>query len=526
MAVPAFNQDILIEASKMAPAQAVEFFEAKGFKINWKWDETLNAANNKVFQVAKSMNMDVLQDIRQMVDKAIKEGITFEQFQKELAPKLQARGWWGQKMVEGPDGVETVQLGSPHRLKTIYRTNTQSAYNAGRWKRQKRGARLRPYLMLIELQDASARTTHKTQSGSIARIDSKFWKSPNSWYPPNGFNSFVPDTKMRGTIESGTRRLYDGNVFTIKTAKGRSLTITPNHPIPTDSGFVAAGNVRKGQKIFSYSASAEVMFSRFPAFSAKDVDNIPAQIQDIFDLLCVMRPLFTANVRADDFYSDVSGGDGNVDVVNLDRVLADRVKSKIVDNIKNFDFKSPDSGKCSHLTIGSPEFFLERYNSPPGSLPSRTALLDYGSSILSDLAPFKKLCLPTGSESNAIFKKCSFNDVSAYSKIFGNFLKRFSGAITFDEVVDVSKSNFSGHVYDLQCPSGLIIANNIVISNCRGRVRSLTEKEAKARGIRVKHSFPPDHSFGGNPGINLFKPIRKDYDPDIWEKGKGMDPIL
>lgn len=188
MALPEYDKNILIEASKMAPEQAVEFFKAKGFAITWRWTETLGDANNLVFQVAKSMNMDILQEIRGMVDKAVKDGITFRDFRQQLAPKLQARGWWGQKTVLGPDGLEKVQLGSVRRLKTIYQTNVQSAYNAGRWQRQARGSRRRPYLMLIEAQDAVARITHKSRSGSIARIDSAFWRSPNSWYPPNGFN--------------------------------------------------------------------------------------------------------------------------------------------------------------------------------------------------------------------------------------------------------------------------------------------------------------------------------------------------
>lgn len=186
--MPEFDKNILATAVNLPPAEAVKFFEKKGYKITWNWQETLDEANNKVFQVAKAINMDVLQDIREEVEKAIAQGISYKEFVENLEPILVKRGWWGRKTVIGPDGKETVQLGSPHRLQTIYRTNVQSAYNAGRWQGQEENKDRRPYLMLIEILDSKTRTTHRSRSGSIAKVDSSFWQAPNSWYPPNGFN--------------------------------------------------------------------------------------------------------------------------------------------------------------------------------------------------------------------------------------------------------------------------------------------------------------------------------------------------
>lgn len=193
MALPEFNEEtILILAAELPPAEAVAFFREKGFKITWDWRETLADANKATFQVAKSMNMGVLQDIRTMVDKAIADGLTFKQFAAELEPNLVKRGWWGSQIVDG----KRVQLGSLHRMNTIYQTNTQSAYNAGRWEVQSRDKRRRPFLRLNEILDASTRTTHRRMSGSIAKVTSKFW---NRWYPPNGFN-------CRGRVQSLTEK--------------------------------------------------------------------------------------------------------------------------------------------------------------------------------------------------------------------------------------------------------------------------------------------------------------------------------
>ena len=124
--------------------------------------------------------MDILETIHKEVDKAIKDGTTMKEFNRVLEPKLKALGWWGSS--------EAGFLGTPWRLNTIFRTNTQQAYNAGRIKGQIANKKSRPYLMLLEKEDKSARKTHKSRNGSIAVVTSKFWKAPNSWLPLNGFN--------------------------------------------------------------------------------------------------------------------------------------------------------------------------------------------------------------------------------------------------------------------------------------------------------------------------------------------------
>lgn len=212
MALPDYNEEtILVEAAKLPPEKAIEFFRKKGFTINWDWRETLNDANNATFQVARATNMGVLKDIRKMVDKAIADGITFKQFAKELEPMLVKRGWWGSQIVDG----KRVQLGSLHRLNTIYQTNTQSAYNAGRWETQSRDTKRRPFLRLNEVDDASSRLNHKRMNGVIQLIASVFWKTQ---YPPRGFN-------CRARAQSLTEK------------QAKAFGITKKANIPPDRGF-------------------------------------------------------------------------------------------------------------------------------------------------------------------------------------------------------------------------------------------------------------------------------------------------
>lgn len=59
--------------------------------------------------------------------------------------------------------------------------------------------------------------------------------------------------------------------------------------------------------------------------------------------------------------------------------------------------------------------------------------------------------------------------------------------------------------------------------HCTGRTRSFTLRQAQARGIRIKGFGKPDPGFGRGP-LATFKPLKKDFDNDIWEAGQKMKP--
>ncbi|HSA07606.1 MAG TPA: phage minor head protein [Candidatus Gastranaerophilales bacterium] len=189
----------------LPPERAIKFLKSKGYKFSWDWHEIWQDAHKKSFTVAKVMREDILADIREMVQKGLDEGITFQQFKKELEPKLKDKGWWGiisgkpdevreellkRKLITDgtiiPDGDEpiTIKLGSPYRLKTIFRTNIQTSYMAGRYKEQAENTDNRPYWQYVAVMDKRTRPTHSMLNGRIFRFDDSFW---DSFYPPNGW---------------------------------------------------------------------------------------------------------------------------------------------------------------------------------------------------------------------------------------------------------------------------------------------------------------------------------------------------
>ena len=174
------------EILNLPPAEAVEPFRAKGFRIGFDWRDTAAAEHLRDFTVAKATELDVLEVVREAVDEALAEGTTLTQFETGLEPLLREKGWWGRKRMLDPltGEVRTAQLGSFWRLRTIFDTNLRTSYARGRWERIERVAEERPWLRYVAVLDEYTRPDHMTWHGTILRWDDPWWQTH---YPPNGW---------------------------------------------------------------------------------------------------------------------------------------------------------------------------------------------------------------------------------------------------------------------------------------------------------------------------------------------------
>ena len=205
----------LAHAIRLTPRQAVRYFKSKGYDFDWNWWETLEEAHAKSFVVAKATRLDVLSSLRRQLDRAIEKGISEAEFLRNMEPNLKRLGWGGKQVIVDPSGgAEVVQLGSPHRLKTIFRTNMNTAFAHGTYRRQMAAAHLRPYWMYVAVMDTLTRPEHAALNDKVFRYDDPIWRT---LYPPNGFNCRCrvvaltgAEVKARGlVIESSKRRLSD-----------------------------------------------------------------------------------------------------------------------------------------------------------------------------------------------------------------------------------------------------------------------------------------------------------------------------
>lgn len=204
----------------LPPEQIVNWYKSKGLALVWKWNELWQDAHNYSFTVAKVMKLDILQDLKDEVDKIFEQGITFEQFRKNLEPILKSKGWWGKVKAgdvpgydpdSGIDPNKIVQLGSPARLKLIYRVNSSVAYNSQRYKSQWANRESRPYWWYQQLQRETKRKSHEKFHNKVFLATDPIW---DKIYPPNGWNCMCSVRALtRSEFEERKLKLYDGSQF-------------------------------------------------------------------------------------------------------------------------------------------------------------------------------------------------------------------------------------------------------------------------------------------------------------------------
>jgi len=157
----------------LPPEKAIEYFSSKGYKTTYDWQSLWQDSQTKAFTVAGVARMDILQDIKGMIDKAMAEGMPLQEFKDSLIPRLQAKGW----LSNSPEKM-------PYRLENMYRTNIQTAFMAGRYREMMENVKDRPYWQYVAVMDSRTRPAHSALNGKVFRYDDPFWKVH---YPPNGF---------------------------------------------------------------------------------------------------------------------------------------------------------------------------------------------------------------------------------------------------------------------------------------------------------------------------------------------------
>lgn len=204
---------------KMKPKLASEYLKNKVSQTSWNWYDIYEKEHDKIFTVAKTAGYDVLKDIRAAVQKAIDEGTTLKQFQKELKPTLQKKGWWG-KTADPNNPEKEVQLGSCRRLETIYRTNLRTSYQAGRYQALEDNAKFRPFWQYVAVLDDRTRKEHKELNGKVFRHDDPFWEN---FFPPNGWN-------CRCTVKSLSQKDLDRLGLKVESSAGKLRNATAELP--------------------------------------------------------------------------------------------------------------------------------------------------------------------------------------------------------------------------------------------------------------------------------------------------------
>ncbi|BBQ81697.1 phage protein [Klebsiella sp. WP3-W18-ESBL-02] len=168
------------------PKEALDWLKAKKLSPGFDYRDVWRDEHSIGFTVAKMTNLDLLSDVKSLVEEALAEGQSFAQFREVLKPLLVKRGWWGQQEMNDPLTKESrvVQLGSDRRIRTIYETNMRTARSAGQWERIERTRRAMPYLLYTLGPSREHRAEHLQWADLCLPVDDPFWQThigPNGW---------------------------------------------------------------------------------------------------------------------------------------------------------------------------------------------------------------------------------------------------------------------------------------------------------------------------------------------------------
>lgn len=183
----------------ITPQDAIDYLSKRQkTELSWHWSGVQKQEHMRAFTVAKMTSATLLDDVRKSLDKAMAEGQSFQEWRKDIIPKLQGV-WLGKTYGDLWDGMtpaeqagktpptpeERDRVIKASRLETIFRTNMFNAYAAGRYRQLKEDADIYPYWRYVTAKDSAVRPAHRALEGKVFKADDPFW---STHYPPNGFN--------------------------------------------------------------------------------------------------------------------------------------------------------------------------------------------------------------------------------------------------------------------------------------------------------------------------------------------------
>lgn len=241
------------------PFQAqVDFFRQKLNLPSEHYDDIIKAAHDRAFIVAGAAKADLLNDLRDAVDKAINEGKSIGWFRQQFDDIVRKHGW------EGWTGSDT-QAGRDWRTRVIYQTNMRASYAAGRYAQMMDPDMLavRPFWKYRHNNHtAHPREFHKKWGDKpvVLRYDHPWWQTH---YTPNGINCGCWIEPVRPDEYKGDPAPNDG--FYEKTDR---FGVTHSIPNGVDYGWNYAPGANVGK---TFSRLIDEKLIRFPPSIGADM---------------------------------------------------------------------------------------------------------------------------------------------------------------------------------------------------------------------------------------------------------------
>ena len=265
-----------------------------------------------------------------------------------------------------------------------------------------------------------------------------------------------------GDVTGSCERWYEGDLIIIRTASGKRLACTPNHPVLTGLGWVSAGRVNVGGHVIS-DARVDWMLP----LGAHD-EHVPSRIEEVAYAFGVSDGVNAMMVplSAPDFHGDGAGS--KVAVVWADRLLRNTDDASLTEQRGKLSFVRTDGERICFAGL-SPED--EPFDGLRRAADSRVRGGDLPVPCLADHAgPLVSLGFGTSARLEASSNEPIVNSRPADTEPLAGGEHGLTVTVAPDEVIGVDREPFHGTVFNLETGSGTYLAQGIVTHNCRCRL--------------------------------------------------------
>lgn len=365
---------------------------------------------------------------------------------------------------------------SRKRVKSIVDTEMNFLHSSGRME-QFRAAGLKRKRWIAVPSVACRICLANAAKGAVpldyARFGSVFGSGIS--HPPAHPRVCVPgDTVVLpgGNIFAVSSRWYYGDMIVIRTAGGNQLTCTPNHPVLTTRGWVAAHLLKEGSYVISGDFSQQM-----PSVINSDSYEVPTRIEQIANSLSVPSRFIAVEVptSSEDFHGDGIGSE--VAVIYTDYLLRDHryvSESEHVseDNLCRTHLQQALLDRTSMFKpLGhrlSPSFPLTRMLA---SGVSNVSSVGYYESVARPMLKSVKLPFRAIPYFNTSFSKYRPQRGSGYAEPTRDSIERLTGQVVLDKLISVEViTSWKGQVYNLDTEFGFYSSNGIITQNCHCRL--------------------------------------------------------
>lgn len=298
-------------------------------------------------------------------------------------------------------------------------------------------------------------------------------------------NCVLPGTAVSplGHLQAASRAWYDGPFVLIRTAGGRQVSATPNHPVLTWRGWIAAQELREGDHVLSVCAAdggaaldlgpggvhgADAVDHPAPVYVAApgiEFDDVPPRIDEVFQSLRALGDHTRTVGTAADFHGDGQAVKGEIHVVRADGFLAGELDTQPGQLVLQGDLVPSARLGEALVSEGAALLLVETVDPPTRSL------MGGGSESTPLLSGHASVAQVHGgaavADRHAVGTQPHLQGTAAEPQTAGEGQQGFPVAVAADEVVKVEWSRYVGHVYDLQTSAGAYIADGVVVHNCR-----------------------------------------------------------